>query len=186
MGLENFNFKLVEVMDFAEDMHKGQKRKYTGEDYIEHCYAVYELFLEFAEEYDELFTQEEVDAAAAACLLHDTVEDTAATHEDIQQKFGDLIAQYVWYLTKVPVYIGNRQKRKAMDADRLAMAPLIVRVIKYFDLYHNAQSIFEHDAKFTKVFVPETIRLLAAMNVASVGIPSYSEFAKKLIEKNSE
>ena len=179
-----FYFKCVDAMDFAEEMHEGQVRKYTGEEYVNHPYAVYELLGEFFDKFPEYFAEEEQHSALTAALLHDTVEDTAATIEDIEHRFGAQTAEYVWYMTKVPGFVGNRQKRKTMDAERLAQAPLIVKCIKFFDVYHNAQSIFEHDPEFTPTFVQETINLLAAMNITDLGIPQYKEFVSTLISKH--
>ena len=72
---------LVEkALQFASEAHGsiGQKRKYTGEDYIVHPIEVMEIVKSVPH------TQEML----AAALLHDTVEDTPATFEDIEREFG--------------------------------------------------------------------------------------------------
>ena len=74
----------------AEEAHRGQKR-ISGEPYINHCLAVAQILAELRVPPDVL----------AAGLLHDTVEDTNLTLEDIQKDFGDTIASLVDGVTKL-------------------------------------------------------------------------------------
>jgi len=75
---------------FAKDAHKGQKRA-SGEPYITHCIAVAYILVEL-----------KVPAIViSAALLHDTVEDTTITLENIKEKFGDEIASLVDGVTKL-------------------------------------------------------------------------------------
>ena len=74
----------------AEEAHRGQKRN-SGEPYINHCLAVAQILA-------ELRVPPEVMAAG---LLHDTVEDTDLTLDDIQRDFGDTIASLVDGVTKL-------------------------------------------------------------------------------------
>ena len=74
----------------AEEAHRGQKRA-SGEPYINHCLAVAKILT-------ELRVPPEV---LAASLLHDTVEDTKITLEDIRRDFGDEIANLVDGVTKL-------------------------------------------------------------------------------------
>lgn len=152
---------IVKALQFAQEMHKGQVRKYTGEDYVNHPVAVADLVELYLEENG--YTDEEITTAIAVAILHDTVEDTPATHEDIEVVFGEEVAKGVWFLTKVPNYVGNRATRKKMCEARLAQAPEIIRIIKTFDMMHNSYSIEEHDPKFFKLFQKETKSLLKAM-----------------------
>jgi len=144
--------------EFARTAHEGQVRKYTGEPYVEHVYAVADMVA--AHTNDE--------AAIIAAILHDTVEDTAVSIETIQETFGDTVAEYVWYLTKPPVFVGNRAKRKALDRARLKEAPEIVRFIKVMDIWHNSTSIREFDKKFYETFREEVRDLLYIMNALIV------------------
>lgn len=151
--------------------HKGQVRKYTGEPYIEHPEAVAELVREAGLS----------DIAITAAILHDTVEDTGATMEDVEELFGEKVAEYVWYLTKPPAFVGNRAIRKEHDRWRLSLAPEEVRIIKFFDIYHNASSIKEHDPNFWEAWRGEMAMLLLAMDVRSIPtLESYSEFIDSL------
>jgi len=74
----------------AEEAHRGQKRN-SGEPYINHCLAVAQILA-------ELRVPPEVMAAG---LLHDTVEDTTVTLEDIRNDFGDVVAALVDGVTKL-------------------------------------------------------------------------------------
>ncbi len=74
----------------AEEAHRGQKRN-SGEPYINHCLAVGQILA-------ELRVPPEV---LAAGLLHDTVEDTKLTLDDIHRDFGDTIASLVDGVTKL-------------------------------------------------------------------------------------
>lgn len=81
---------IIQAYHYAEEAHTGQKRM-SGEPYISHCVAVAILLA-------ELHVQPVV---VAAGLLHDTVEDTAVTLEDIRRDFGDEVANLVDGVTKL-------------------------------------------------------------------------------------
>jgi len=157
---------MIEALEFATEMHEGQVRKYTGEEYIMHPIAVADLVEEYLDEQVE--PEEFVMAAIAIALLHDTVEDTPATEENILERFGAEIAEGVWYLTKTPNFVGNRAFRKKLCETRLSQAPYMVRVIKTFDMFHNSLSIQEHDPKFWELFQQETVELLEAMGTQHI------------------
>ena len=80
---------LKSVFHFANLAHKGQKRKYTGEDYIVHPISVARLVEKHGGSLDQ----------QAAALLHDVVEDTSHTLADINALFGHDIAELVRWLT---------------------------------------------------------------------------------------
>jgi len=88
---ENQNGELIKkAFDFADSAHSGQKRL-SGERYICHPVWVAKIVAEL----------EIGDEAIVAALLHDCVEDTAATIEDISNEFGDEVALLVSGLTEV-------------------------------------------------------------------------------------
>ena len=152
--------------------HKGQYRKYTGEPYVTHPIAVSELVREHGLS----------ETAIIAALLHDTVEDTDATLEEVWELFGEEVAEYVWYLTKPPEFVGNRSIRKEHDRDRLALAPYEVKFIKFYDVVHNAGSIKEHDPKFYESWRHEMQLLFLAMDVHSLDFGEHAEESKLFIE----
>lgn len=143
-----------DAYDFGRKAHKDQVRKYTSEPYFTHCVRVAEAVADHVDD----------EAAIVAALLHDTVEDTETTHEIILERFGEDVAEYVWYLTKPPAFVGNRAKRKLHDRNRLKEAPEIVRFIKVMDVWDNYQGIREHDPKFYETFREEVRDLLYVMD----------------------
>jgi|TARA_B100001094_G_scaffold197685_1_gene191762 (p)ppGpp synthase/HD superfamily hydrolase len=151
-----YSDRINSAATYATNAHKGQKRKYTEEDYITHPMAVANLLKDHYKD-----TTEDMFAAA---LLHDTVEDTEATHEEIEYFFGDEVARLVKGLTDTAkLEDGNRAHRKAIERDRLAKESKEVQTIKVFDLLHNSFSIKEHDPKFWEVFKAEKQDLLNVM-----------------------
>jgi (p)ppGpp synthase/HD superfamily hydrolase len=151
--IEFFNLK-KNVLDFAVKAHKGQTRKYTGEDYIVHPMAVADMV--------ERHGGSEVQVCAA--LLHDVVEDTAVTFDDIRDNFGGDIAIMVRWLTDTSQPSdGNRRIRKGIDAKRLAEAPAEAQFVKLADLIDNSSTIFRFDKPFSKQFHKEMTHLVEVM-----------------------
>jgi GTP pyrophosphokinase len=94
---------------FAEAAHQGQKRA-SGEPYVSHCLAVAAILAEM----------QVPPAVVIAGLLHDTVEDTIVTLEDIRKEFGDEVAKLVdgvTKLTNLPRVSRGDQHRESLIAD---------------------------------------------------------------------
>lgn len=149
----------VEVLDraikFATIAHEGQVRKYTGEPYITHPIEVA----------CTVATVQHTTAMLVAAVLHDTVEDTDVTLEDIEREFGAEVRELVYWLTdKSRPEDGNRATRKAIDRAHLAQAPPQAQTVKLCDLLSNTRSITEHDREFAKVYINEKRQLLEVMN----------------------
>jgi len=94
--------------DFCVSHHEGQTRA-SGEPYIVHPLEVAEVLAEM-----------KLDATAiAAALLHDAVEDTPATSEEIGQRFGDQVAHIVEGVTKIDkIQFANREDRRPRTCAR--------------------------------------------------------------------
>ena len=140
---------------FATVHHCYQERKYDGGPYISHPVSV-------AKKLSELGYREEV---IAASVLHDVVEDTDATEQDIHDVFGHLVGgntvcNFVQLLTDDSAGLGNRKVRKEHDANRIANSPVDVQNIKIADLIDNSTSIIEHDPDFARVYIKEKEALL--------------------------
>jgi (p)ppGpp synthase/HD superfamily hydrolase len=138
---------------FALAAHAGQKRKITGEDYYQHPKRVSEI----------LHAHDHTDTVVIiAALLHDTVEDTHITIEQIEQYFGDDVATLVGWLTKTewPDGSASRATKKAFEVDRLKDAPPIVKTIKLADRLDNCPDIIVNEPTFAHVFIAETRDLL--------------------------
>jgi len=148
----------MHALEFATSAHAGQKRKYTFEDYITHPIAISEMVGYYLDESEKYYEE-----AVTAALLHDVVEDTLVTIEQIRDKFGPVVAKFVWFLTDPDVFVGNRAERKALTNSRLALAPREVKVIKHFDIIHNKASIEKYDPDFAVKFNQEKAALYKAM-----------------------
>ena len=148
---------LDEVLKFATLAHIDQKRKYTGDPCTVHPIAVSEI----------VKTVEHTDEMVAAALLHDVVEDTDVTIEQVEAKFGYKVAELVGWLTDVSKpEDGNRKTRKALDREHSAQAPAEAQTIKVADLIHNTDSIERHDPSFWKIYKQEKIALLDVLTKA--------------------
>jgi (p)ppGpp synthase/HD superfamily hydrolase len=139
---------------FATRAHGTQLRKYCGRPYIEHPEAVAEL----------VACVPHTDEMIAAALLHDTVEDTWVTLDDIEREFGAEVAGLVRSLTDVSrPEDGNRAARKAIDREHLSHSSPQAATIKLADLIDNSVSICAHDPAFAKVYLLEKAALLEVL-----------------------
>ncbi|MEM6052059.1 HD domain-containing protein [Erwinia sp. P7711] len=133
---------------YATKVHAeaGQRRKYTDEPYIVHPAAVVELV--------RSVTDNEVMLAAA--WLHDTVEDTASTLNDITSHFGAEVAALVEMLTDShPAEARNRAARKVAHFRHSALASPDAQTIKLADIIDNTRSIIPFDPHFARVYLVE-------------------------------
>lgn len=131
--------KKVEIIErafkFAKEAHKGIRRR-SGEPYIMHPIAVAKI------------ASQEIglgSTSICAALLHDVVEDTDYTVEDIEQHFGPKIAQLVAGLTKISGGIfGDRASAQAENFRKLLLTmseDIRVVLIKMADRLHNMRTL---------------------------------------------
>lgn len=147
---------VIEAFRFARDAHEaiGQRRKYTGEPYIVHPLAVATL----------VRSVPHTEAMLAAALLHDVVEDTPVTLEEINARFGSDIAELVHWLTDVSrPQDGNRATRKHLDLLHTAKATPAAKTIKLADLIDNTRTIAVHDPGFWGRYRKEKRALLRVL-----------------------
>jgi len=147
---------IVEAKMFATAAHAaiGQKRKYSGDDYIVHPQRVAAI-VERHGGTDEMI---------AAAWLHDTVEDTDVTPILITKMFGVDVADIVEGLTDISLpEDGNRAKRKSIDRMHSANASTEAQFVKCADIIDNSWDIAENDLSFAKVYKSEVFLLLNAM-----------------------
>lgn len=124
---------LREAFEFAREAHKGQKRK-TGEPYILHPIAVATIAAE------ELMLGVN---PVIACFLHDVVEDTDHTIEEIAQRFGDDIAFLVQVVTKQKKEHYNESKQVDNYRQMLMSVKYDIRalLVKLADRLHNMRTL---------------------------------------------
>ena len=130
---------IQKAFDFANEAHKGVRRR-SGEPYILHPIAVAKIVVSnIGLGYKSI----------VAALLHDVVEDTTYTVDDLRNLFGDKVATIVEGLTKIKTVLDNEDKaqQKSMQAENFKRILLTlnddVRVvlIKLADRLHNCRTI---------------------------------------------
>ena len=142
------------ALEFATRAHEGQVRKYSEVPYINHPVQVMVI----------VSTVEHDDAMLAAALLHDVVEDTDHTIDDVRAEFGDDVAELVFALTDVSTMTdGNRQARKAKDRAHTAKGSPRAKTIKLADLISNSVDIRANDPDFAKIYMAEKLLLLGVL-----------------------
>ena len=123
-----------EAYEYGMRMHEGQFR-HSGEPYFTHPIAVAAILTEMRLD----------DATIVTALLHDTVEDTRSTKEEIVTIFGPEIADLVDGVTKLTnLQLSNTQSRQAENFRKLFMAmsrDLRVILVKLADRLHNMRTI---------------------------------------------
>jgi len=131
--------ELVSAVDFASAKHRGQKRK-SGEPFITHPLAVAGILVEWGMDIDTIL----------AGVLHDTVEDTETSLDDIEKLFGRDVAFLVDGVTKVSqARSGMRDLSSYLPATRDNLTKLLIAVgqdvrviiIKLADRLHNMQTL---------------------------------------------
>ncbi|NUT59423.1 MAG: bifunctional (p)ppGpp synthetase/guanosine-3',5'-bis(diphosphate) 3'-pyrophosphohydrolase [Agromyces sp.] len=138
----------------AERAHEGQKRK-SGEPYITHPIAVAQILADLGIG----------PKTVAAALLHDTVEDTAYTLDEVRHDFGDEIAMLVDGVTKLDkVKYGDSTQAETVRKMIVAMSKDIrVLIIKLADRLHNARTWGFVPAESASRKATETLEIYAPL-----------------------
>jgi GTP pyrophosphokinase len=144
--------KIREAYLFAAEAHKGQVRK-SGEPYIEHPVAVAEILVNM---------QMDVTSAVAA-LLHDVVEDTNVTLDDLRARFGETLAMLVDGLTKLErIQFRSKEEQQNENYRKMfvAMAQDIrVILIKLADRLHNMRTLKFQSEEAQRRIAHETLEI---------------------------
>jgi len=144
------------AIHYATAAHQriDHRRKYSNQPYAVHLEQVAKI----------LATVTDDEEMIASAWLHDVVEDTPATLDDIEREFGTSVAQLVRELTDVSKPgDGNRTARKKLDREHLAQASGRAQTIKLADLIDNCKDITRHDPRFARVYLSEMERLLGVL-----------------------
>ena len=144
------------AFQYAYDGHNGQNRK-SGEPYITHPLhvAIYLCELNFDKE------------TIAAALLHDLVEDTEISYDDLKKEFGEEVADIVDGVTKLDKIKYSTNEEAKADAIRkmvIAMSKDIrVLILKLADRLHNIQTIEYHQDWKQEKIANETLYVYAPL-----------------------
>ncbi len=151
----NYNLSLItKALECATQAHRGQYRR-SGEPYVMHPLNVALILIELGMD----------SQSVAAALLHDVVEDTALTTNDIKKQFGKeiaLLVEGVTKLGKVPNYSREEQQAENIRKMLFAMAEDVrVIIIKLADRLHNMRTIEFHKEQKRRDIALETIEVYA-------------------------
>jgi guanosine-3',5'-bis(diphosphate) 3'-pyrophosphohydrolase len=121
------------AVDFAIQYH-GDQRRPTGAPYLEHLLEALEVLVRGAGVTDK--------EMLCAAVLHDVVEDTPATVDDVRERFGDRVATMVGWVTKPEPEDGtDRKAAKHAYLNHLKDAPDDAIVVKLADRVSNVQTL---------------------------------------------
>ena len=142
------------AFEYAAQHHGSQLRK-SGEPYIIHPVAVAEIVTELGLDVDSII----------AALLHDCIEDTDSTHDDIAHQFGPMVADLVEGVTKLTRMQYTSKEEEQMENLRkmfMAMAKDVrVILIKLCDRLHNMRTLEYQSERKQKEKSLETMEIYA-------------------------
>jgi len=178
----NYDMDMISrAYDVADEMHRNQLRK-SGEEYLIHPVAVAEILADLGMDSETI----------AAGLLHDVIEDTPYTLEQMEKEFGSEVAELVDGVTKLSALkFESKEERQAENLRKmfLAMAKDIrVLIIKLADRLHNLRTInyMTHEKIVEKC--QETLDIYAPL-ASRLGIYSMKmeleDIALKFLEPNA-
>ena len=147
---------LGRAYEVAEEAHNGQFRL-TGEPYVEHPLAVAGILADLRLDVDTL----------AAAVLHDTVEDTHVTRNNIREGFGDQVAKLVDGVTKLgKIHVRTAEEHQAENIRKMLVAmaeDVRVVLIKLGDRLHNMRTIAAHTSDRRARISRETLDIYAPL-----------------------
>ncbi len=154
---QNADLELIQrAYVFAATAHAGQTRL-SGEPYLSHPLAVADTLADMG--FDE--------PTVAAGLLHDTVEDTKATIEEIDENFGEEVADIVDGVTKISMIpFENKEEAQAENIRKMILAmshDMRVLMVKLADRLHNMSTLDFQKAHKQKRIAQETMDIYAPL-----------------------
>lgn len=153
---EEHNKLIRKAFDIALDAHKDQRRK-SGEPYIYHPIAVAKI----------VATEIGLGATSIACaLLHDVIEDSDYTYEDLKKIFGEKIASIVNGLTKISIMNHQNISVQSENYRKLLLTlseDFRVILIKIADRLHNMRTLESMAPDKQKKIASETVYIYAPM-----------------------
>ncbi len=160
---------IQKAADFAKSAHDGEKRK-SGEPYFNHCFATAKNIAELRMSATTI----------AAGFLHDTIEDTTVTAQDIEKNFGGEILSLVEGVTKLGSvrYQGSERYNESLRKLFVAMSQDIrVLIIKLCDRLHNIQTL---------QYVPKEKQLRIAKETLEIYAPIAYRLGIKKLQRDLE
>ena len=148
--------KLIKAYDYAKEAHANQKRA-SGEPYFIHPCEVANILMDLGLDC----------ACVVSALLHDVIEDTDSTEEDIRREFGEEVLQLVSGVTKLEKIVFKSQEDADAENFRkifVAMAKDVrVIIIKLADRLHNMRSLNFLSHERQQRMASETLEIYAPL-----------------------
>ncbi len=146
--------KIMRAYKVADEAHEGQMRS-SGEKYISHPLAVASILLDYCMDTDTI----------CAALLHDVVEDTDTSLDDVKKQFGADVALMVDGVTKIgQVPLNTKEEQQAENIRKILMAmskDIRVIIIKLADRLHNMRTLYARPPEKQRKTSLETMNFYA-------------------------
>lgn len=187
---------VAKAYNYAEMAHSNAQRRFSGERYFVHPYNVALILADLHVDVQTI----------AAGLLHDVVEDTEITNDDIKREFGEEIASMVDGVTKLSmVKYRNKEERQAESLRKMIIAmskDIRVVIIKLADRLHNIRTLqympkekqYQKAMETIEIYAPIANRLgiasikweLEDLSLKYVDPEGYEDLVKKVKEKSEK
>ena len=170
---------LKEVLRFAKEKHKGQKRD-DGQDYIVHPIRVAKIVDKYKGQYS---SNREILLAAA--LLHDTLEDTNTSYKELRENFGEVVASIVVELTTAKYscqFIGKAHYL----AEKMQMMTNYALTIKLADRLDNVSDLLNTSEQKREKTINDTYYILSYLEKHRTYTNSQSQLADAIKDKLKE
>lgn len=159
--------KIIEAYNFAKDAHNGQRRKFVDKEYFIHPKYVARIIEDLTKDEDMIIV----------ALLHDVIEDTDYNYSDIEDCFGNKIAEMVLMLSNCK----TRKDISKLDLlkEKISSMTNDCLLIKIADRYHNVKYLdkdcttVEH-FYFIKKYYDETRLLMPCFREKAIGLPQHN------------
>jgi GTP pyrophosphokinase len=166
------------ALTYATKAHSGQTRS-DGRPYVKHPEAVANIVKQFKRSAN-------LDALVSAALLHDTIEDTDTTHQDLEKLFGGLVASLVQQLTSDKDKIAQMGKTEYMSQKMAKMSNWAL-VVKLADRLHNIQDItYAKTPEWRKKYKKETLSVMDRLEKDRDLTNTHKKIIKSIRKKLSE
>ena len=183
--------KIVNAYQFAKDAHEGQFRR-SGEPYIIHPVAVAKILAGLHMDHETLM----------AALLHDVIEDTVATKEQLTEHFGSAVAELVDGVSKLTqIEFKSKAEAQAYNFQKMTLAmakDIRVILVKLADRLHNMRTLGPLHYEKRRRIATETLDIYAPianrLGINSIRVeledlgfsalyPMRSKYIKKAVQK---
>jgi len=130
---------MLEALQFSAEKHRGQKRKDGDTAYINHPIAVAHILKHVGDVADPI--------VLCSALLHDTLEDTQTTRDDLAVRFGEDIAEVVYEVSDDLTLKADKSRdaeRKQLEIDHATKLSQQARLVKIADKIANLRDILDN------------------------------------------